>query len=82
LKLPTRQKLTGPEGSRFLETVRAVDARYHALGRNLAAGPGFTDTPVEETERGCSTTGVRIDPFDKRPCASPVQPFARPQPKR
>jgi murein DD-endopeptidase MepM/ murein hydrolase activator NlpD len=66
LKLPSRQRLQGPELARYLDYVKTVSTRFQALARSGATGTGIASAETE-TDSGC-VNGVRLDPTDKRAC--------------
>lgn len=66
LKLPSRQRLQGPELARYLDYVKTLNARFQALAKNGATGAGLASAETE-TDNGC-VNGVRLDPTDKRVC--------------
>jgi murein DD-endopeptidase MepM/ murein hydrolase activator NlpD len=66
LKLPSRQRLQGPELARYLDYVKTLNARFQALARSGATGQGLASAEPE-SDPGCAN-GVRLDPTDKRAC--------------
>jgi murein DD-endopeptidase MepM/ murein hydrolase activator NlpD len=67
LKLPSRQRLEGPELARYLDYVKMIDSRFQTLARTGATGPGIVTAHEQEADTGC-VNGVRLDPTDKRAC--------------
>jgi hypothetical protein len=66
LKLPSRQRLQGPELARYVDYVKTLNGRFQALARSGATGIGLASAEPE-SDPGCAN-GARLDPMDKRPC--------------